>query len=329
MKKKVVLVPIALLILVLALLLWKWRDKTTGTGSLLFDSTRIAEVTWLHVISGAGDTVSLERSAKGWVIKPDRFPADTAKLRVVLRDLHALRTQHVVSDAKDPSSLPAYGLQGDAATLLEWGGRDGKVSRVLLGSATISEDGAYGMGYWKVPDQPEVYGAPLGALWGPQAENDWRSRNVIPFILYEDIHSIETDWIDSTGKSHHYRLERLSDTSVHMVEPKVAAVPRRNAAYVYVQAPQFIADAFVAESDTIPSAMGLDKPKVVVRIGMKDGRILTMTGGNPEGEYRYALFPGHPSAFVKVKSWRFEFFRKTVDQLTDPAMVPSEPWEEE
>jgi len=330
MKKSLIYFALTLFVLAAALLVWQRIEATRYADRFPFDPARKREATWLRMIAASGDTVTLERDAAGWRVARDGFPGDSARIFDALASLHALQVKERVSLSQDTARLVTYGLNGARATLVEWGFATGDTFRVSLGAPEIPEYDSssrdYGTAFWKFTDKPEVYRAAYGNLWGRVSEDDWRKRRLIPDIVYEDVQWVETVWRDSLGRTRHYRLERASDTSAVMTIPRNAAgptpVPRENAGLVFRQVPQFTVDAYVTTLDTTFTPTGVDTPGVIVTFAMKDGRTFKIEAGNIVGQHRYVKMPDAPGILVKVFSWRFGFFRKTVAQLLDPNLIP-------
>jgi hypothetical protein len=319
MKKTLWLLIAAVALLVLVLGVKTWREGALARAGYAFDTTQVGEVVSLRVVYQEDTSVLVRKNGK-WVTALDGFTADSNKVRKALRYLLGIRSTDLVSQANDLNRLAEYGLDSLDAKLVEWRLASGETGRFLLGKTAGSD---FSSTYWKWEGKPEVYRTFGNFTYDvPAVLNEWKDRHLLPDFLYENVNSVEADWIDSLGVSHHYRLERTSDTSVKMTEPVKAPVPRLTAAAIFEQTPQFTTDEFVERGDTNVSRVRPDSPVVVVRIGMKDGRKFEVRSGGLFDGFQYVPHPEHKN-LVRVARWRFDFFRKKVADILNPALEPS------
>lgn len=316
MKKSLILMAAALAILVLVLAVRHHRERALYDDGRALDPRWKDEVVALRVAQGA-DSAAFLKLSSGWVAASDSFPLSKGRIEEALGLLFALRKKEVATEAADSAELQEYGFARSEVKTLEWTLASGKTGRVEIGGIADKE---YESVFWKWPGAPEVYRTPGDFQGVPPRASEWKDRAVFPDFVYENVDDVEVGWRDSTGLRHHYKLHRISDTAVRMVEPDSLPILRRVAGEIYVQTPQFAADDFVEPGDPNTANAEVDSGWVTVRITMKDGTVHAIEGGKTVGEYRYARHPAH-GRLIKVYKWRFAFFRKTVQELLHPKRV--------
>lgn len=320
MKKTLLALAGALVLLALVLGVKTCADRKMHRERFVFDTTKVDQVSRLE-ISHQGRTVVLTKREGNWRTVDD-FPVDTLRLRRVLTALLRTRATEKVSESRDPARLAEFGLNGAEAKRIRWKLASGEEYTLLLGKTSGAD---YSSSFWKWEDGRDVYRTPGNFTHEASVgENDWKSREVLPFFVYEDVASVAVDWVDSAGGKIRYRIDRVNDTSAVFSEPFKGPVPRRSAGEVYEQTPQFTADGLVEPWEDRPS-MHLDTPLFKIEIRKKDGTVYRLSAGDTVREgtqiYRYAILPGtkHP---IKIFEWRFAFFRKTIAQLLNPPPLP-------
>lgn len=315
-------------------------EKQPASAPHAFDPSRLRDISSLRIIHRQ-DTVILEKSGSGWVTGKDRFPVDSATMDESLGALLRLERVATAVDQQDTGALRKWDLAGPEARQLEWREKSGVKHRIILGRMMDpltpeqyeameihvgdTASGEHGWvylpetdtTYWKFADKSDVYRTPGNFARFSALVADWKDRNLLKPFLYQDVRSVEVTWRDSSGKRHHYLLDRVSDTAARLVKPVKAPVPRHNAARIYTQTPQFAVDEFLAKDDPGLAVAGLDKPQISLRITLLNGKTFALKAGSMAGGFHYVQHPRHKSV-VKVSKWRFDFFKKTVAELLAP-----------
>lgn len=309
---------------------------------------RLEGITSLH-IHYRQDSIRLIKEKGEWLTLRDGFPVEPTLIRNVLAGLMALETK-VLVDRDSGLHSPIFGLTSEDRKQIEWKDASGKVHRVLLGNLLIPDlpegngipcyqahDTAHSnhievvtdpdSTYWRLAERSEVYCTPGNPGGFPIREEDWKDRSIFPPFVYENVQTIATTWLDSTGHRHHYTLVRTGDTSAALSEPHAAPVPRVRAAQVFVQTSQFAVDAFVDANDTEARAMA-DSIEMDIRITLKNGLAYRLRAGKTADGFRFVRHPRH-GRIVKVADWRFDFFRQTRDELVTPVPSPIGPMDGE
>jgi hypothetical protein len=341
---------ITLLLLSITLAIAPKSAAAKTGGKPAFNPGRADRIQSLAIIFRQ-DTARFVKTDGRWLTGRDRYPADPYRMRDFLKTLLSLESIPATPKSKDPAAPSDFGFGPEEAKEVEWTDRSGKVVKVVIGKPVdppireldsvmmahshdpevsaklrklpIPEDSLY----WRFAKGGGIFRSP-GNLGVPAREEDWKDRNIFPFFLYTEVQSIEVDWRDSSGRNHHYKLDRKSDTAAVMAEPRKAAVPRRNAAAIFIQAPQFAVDEIVLPGDSLAAKAGLDKPIFTLRIVMKDKKRHVLQAGEAFGKFHYAKHPDYGLP-VKISRWRLDNFRKTVEEILDPAAIPPDSGEEE
>jgi hypothetical protein len=316
-KKTLLSLAGALLLLAAILLIKDFRDKAAAKPRYVF-KTPVEEVTSLTLAYQQDSITVLRLGGTGrWVNAADSFPADTALLFRVLDRVLAVQNRERVSRSADTARLAEYGLSAAEAKRAAWTRADGTRESVLLGKTSGTD---YASTYWKFEDQPEVYLTPGSFTHEiPAGANNWKDRNLFPFFVYEDVQSVEVDWIDGSGARVHYKLERgTGDTGYVMTLPNRTPLPRANAVKVFEQTPQFVVDAFVDSLDPRLLLAGPDESAITVRTVMKNGEVRALQVGPVLDGVHFARHPAAPRYVVGIAAWRLNFFKKTPEQLLAP-----------
>ncbi len=316
MKKPLLALGGALLLLVAVLVIRDQMEKAALRPQYAFPNLQQEDPVSLRIIY-QDDSAALFRAGGVWFTAGDSVPVDSLKIATALRSLRGIQVREMVSRDPDSSRLVEYGLVPSEIKVREWDTASGARQFAHLGKASGSD---FASNFWKHPDAPEVYRTPRSITYDfPARPVDWKGRMPFPFFLYEDVASVEVRWRDDEGTEHHYRLDRVSDTAAVLVEPFESEVPRRSAAAIFVQTPQFVIDGFVDPQDPHVLVSDLDNPALVVRTTMKDGTVHLFEAGPAIDGHHYARHPGARNTFIKVRQWRVDFFKKTVDDvLTEP-----------
>lgn len=295
----------------------KARESLDARPRLAFADARLEDAVRLG-IRYAGDSVTLALAESGWIVTADSFPADTARLRRAFGHLAELQTRERAADSADAEALVEYGLSPAEEKVVEWETRDGRVRRAVLGKISGID---FGSVFWKYPDAPEVYRTPGKFVWDfPSRAVDWKDTNLYhPRSLFreEDVRAVEVEWRAEDAPAARpvsWRLER-SDTGFVLTKPFEAAANREEAGKIFRHVAQFKIDFFQPGEDVMAPYAGLDNPFMTVRVELADGSERTVTAGaRVDGLYRYARHASHPAP-VRVFEWRFEYFRKKVEDL--------------
>jgi hypothetical protein len=219
-------------------------------------------------------------------------------------------------DAKSVEWVWGSGVSGDPQDTV----------RVLLGKMSSLD---YSFIYWKWRDRPEIYRTPGSFIWevSPRAA-DWKEHAFWKSFEPADVSAIAVDWRDSTGAVQHYRVERsvssksAGPNSFKLTEPKVGPASSQVVGKLFEKAAQFVADDFGIELDPNVNRVAeviRTKPALVIRISLKNGTTHTLKAGPIFEGLQYAQHPYHRN-LVWVFKWRFDYFRKTPEQLADPAL---------
>jgi hypothetical protein len=332
-KKTLLTLAGALLLLAVILLVKDWRDKDAAKPRYVFDAAYedVARLT----IAYQQDSVTLIRlgrlgarlggdggHAGRWVNAADSFPADTARLMRVLDRVLTLQNRERAARSPDSALLAEYGLNDAEAKRISWTGADGTRHTVLVGKTSGTD---FGSTYWKFADKEEVYLTPGSFTHDiPARPHDWKDKNLFPFFVYEDVQSVEVEWMDPTGSRVHYKLERgTGDTAYMMTAPLRAVVPAANAVKVYEQTPQFVIDEFVDPLDPRLPFAGLDDRVLTVRTVMKDGTVRELLAGHDLDGMHFARHPFVKRSIIRIAAWRVNFFKKTPEQLLTPPPADS------
>ena len=150
--------------------------------------------------------------------------------------------------------------------------------------------------------------------------NDWRDRNLWPAFTSGEVQGIAVDWVDPKGVVQHYKVERVGDTAFKITEPIEVAANRSDAMKLFEKAPQFTADDFGLELDPNLEKSIRDlhaSPLITIRIFLKNGTTHTLKGGGSLQGYQFTQHPYHRN-IVWVFKWRYDYFKKTVDELMVP-----------
>lgn len=316
-----------------------------------FDPAQGKDIVSLRIIH-KGDTANLLKTGKRWFTAGNKLPVEKAKIEDAISILLALQPVPVAYKPGDSAALANFALRGPEARQVEWKTKSGKVSRAILGRMLDpltpeqyaameihvgdTASGEHGWvylpetdsTYWSLPEKDAVYSTPGNYVRLSPNQSDWLDLTLLPPFLYQQVQAVEVNWRDSTGKDHHYKLKRTSDTSAALVKPYAAPVPRENAAEIFLQTPQFVVEEFVGEAESKAAAAEYAKPWVQVRVTMKDGKTHVVKAGKSHGKFHYALHPSEKRP-VKIAKWRFDFFRKTVSEILTPLPQSTEAHEEE
>lgn len=308
----------AALILTAVYGLLRLRERAAGAPHRPFAAMDTAAVTGLRVAYGP-DSMRLIRSADGWVVEEDGFPADTARLARVLGNLRNLQARERVSRDTAASRLRDYGLDETGARRVAWTLADGSDHGVLLGKVSGID---YGSTFWKRAGAEESYRTPGTFAYEVSARaRDWKDTNLFVPFAPRDVRSVSVGWTEEGGATHAWTLARAGDTAFVLrapgLPPEGVRAARAAATLVFRQATRFKIDAFVAGPDTAAARAGLDHPVMTIHVRLRDGREPAVIAGNPvDGLYRYVRHPRHPDP-VRVFLWRFEPFAKRAEDLAE------------
>lgn len=318
MKKPLLAFGGALLLLAVILVIRDQMEKAAQRPKYAYTNLQEEEVIELR-IRYQGDSARLLRVGEGddgWVTATDSVPVDSLKIATALKRIRGIEKRELVSRDPDSSRLAEYGLDSGEIKRVEWVTSSGDRQTALLGKASGTD---YASNYWKYAGSPEIYRTPRSITYDLSPRPvDWKAKAPFPFFLYEDVQSVEVRWVDSLDEAHHYKLDRISDTAAKLVEPFESEVPRENAAKVFLQTPQFVIDGFVDPEDPHVPASDLDNPALTVRTTMNDGAVHLFEAGPAIDDHHYARHPGAPRTYIKIRKWRVDFFKKTVDELLAP-----------
>jgi hypothetical protein len=306
-------------------------EKAAVSARYAFDTGAAARVTRLHV-EYLGDRITLLRDKGAWLTAGDSFPADTARLRRVIAHLLAMQVREPVSrDTTGSPNLVEYGLDSASVRRVEFTlgeGAHSKTHRVLLGKTSGID---FGSSYWKFADKAGVYRTPGSFVYEISSRSqDWKDTNLFVAFRAGDIRSLRVEWNTDTGTTHHYRIERIEpidrkasaedsaqSTGFRLREPVDAPAGRSASIALFRYATQFKVDEFVPGIDVQKPRAALDRPVMTIRILLKDGsERVVVAGGMVDGLYRYVRHPWHRDP-VRVFSWRFDYFDKTLEELLE------------
>lgn len=312
--KKTLIILIAA-VLVLALVLWKQNSEVAERqgDEFAFDTSAAPSLTVLR-IAKAADSASLRKKDGAWVVDPDGFPADSAKVAKVVGNLVTLQTRELVS--RSPDRLAEYGLDSTEGKAVTAETKDGKTFLNVLIGKTSGAD--FASTYWKYADKPEVYRTPGNFTWevGTKA-NDWKQRKLFG-VDSKDIKMVTVDWKDSLGADYHLKLESEGDTTWKLLEPQAAEVKLQAAQDMASRFADLSIDDFISEGDTNFAQAAIDTPAVTLQVETRDGRTLSLSASRKVGYQRYAYHPVMTKTPVQLSSWRFEVFTKKPFEIIEP-----------
>jgi hypothetical protein len=317
-------------VLLLAAVLWvkSYREEAPRRGGFAFDTTRAAEVTSLRV-QYHRDSMLIRAAGDGAWVTQDGYPVDSARLREALGWLLRLRTREKVSEAADARSLWDYGLNPEDAKTVEWTWASGETERVLLGKTSALD---YSYTYWKWKDPRRggaVYRTPGNFAWNVSSRvHDWKERRLWPPFTAADVRALSVDWRDGAAVRH-YRLERTEgaaataeESGYLLTEPYRAPASRAVADHLFENAPQFAADDFGLELDPRWQSATVADPEITLSIILKNGTTYTLKGGEVFREYQYSRHPRLPHLLVWVFRWRYDYYKKSPEELAPGPEVP-------
>jgi hypothetical protein len=318
--------------------------KTPSKKRIDTNLSRVQNITTLRIIQSQ-DTVSLLRENGKWVTGGEHYPVDPELVNHALLNFLEMDSSSPLNEPPDSAKFEKMGLDSQNGKFVEWTETNGESSRIILGNIMVPESlpedsGLVSHGedsracgkshsapvyaestYWSRIGSKLIYRTPGNPGGIPTKEFLWKDRTIFPFFLYEQTQTITVDWIDATGNKIHYKLKRISPTEVRLVEPQNKTIPRRNAAKIFVQTPQFTVDDFSEEGDSKLPASNLFNPDIRIQITTDKYNNLTIEAGKQVGEFQYVINP-HNQKRIKVYKWRFDFFKKTVPELLDPFSIP-------
>ncbi len=310
MKKTLIVLAAAIAVLVLILFKNKHDEKTSSADVFAFDSTQKATVKSFKVCKNA-DTSELQLKDGKWVVTPNDFPADTAKVNKVLKVLFALQNKEIVS--QNPERLKEYGLDASEAKNISVQSVDGKKLVDAWIGKTSGAD--YNSTYWKMPNQKEVFRTPGNFTWEILAKADeWKDRKLFSATLSKEVKSLEVTWRDSTDSVFTYHVVNENDSNWKMTAPVETKVVKQAVTELINRFAEFSVDEFIATNDTNLSKVDLQNPRIQIQVGLKNGNTIVLKAGKTFNFYTYAQHPSR-SDLIKFSSWRFEGFKKRPYEL--------------
>ncbi|MCD6024935.1 MAG: hypothetical protein K0Q91_1851 [Fibrobacteria bacterium] len=281
------------------------------------DSARIQDVVRLRV-QYQMDTVELRKVDGSWKVAGSGFPAVESFILKGLGALFSLHTREFIASKKGEDALSEYGLNREEGHFVEVGFKSGKPLRLRMARAPDQAT------YWKLESRPEIYRVPALTWAVPAEASYWIDRRLLGGVNYTgDVQSIAARWTDSAGQEHSYKIVRMPDTMVRLVEPFEHAVPRQKASFLFAEAPQLVTDAFLEPTEI--ARQGPEAP-VTVTIESRQGAIQTLKTEGSAGLHYYVKHPGN-GRLVKVLRGRFDVFKRTPEELSTMPVHGPEPYD--
>jgi len=310
MKRTLIILVAALAALGLILMKKNSTEKSMQRDRFVLDSAWKANVNAFVVVKKP-DTSRLEKKDGKWVVG-NGFPVDTAKIAKALGYVFKLQDKELVS--KSTERLAEYGLDTAEAKHVSVQDASGKSAHVVIGKTSGAD---FSSTYWKWEGKPEVYRTPGNFAWdiGTKPE-DWKDRKLFPATA-KDVKFIDVTWKDTTGMAYAYKLEALTDSTWKMLAPQDSnRVKKAMAAEMASRFAEMSIDEFYNPKDTNLAKAKVDSPVVTVKVGLKNGTSLEISGSKTVEGYAYAKHPSRPDT-IKVSSWRFDAFKKKPFELLD------------
>lgn len=311
MKRTLIVLVAALAVLGLILMKKNSTEKSMQRDRFVLDSAWKANVNSFVVIKKP-DTSRLEKKDGKWVVG-NGFPVDTAKIAKALGYVFKLQDKELVS--KSTERLAEYGLDTAEAKHVSVQDPSGKSAHVVIGKTSGAD---FSSTYWKWEGKPEVYRTPGNFAWdiGTKPE-DWKERKLFPATA-KDVKFIDVTWKDTaTGMAYAYKLEAVNDSTWKMLAPQDSnRVKKALAAEMAARFAEMSVDEFYNPKDTNLAKAKIDSPVVTVKVGLKNGKSLEISGSKMVEGYSYAKHPALPDT-IKLSSWRFDAFKKKPFELLD------------
>ena len=111
---------LAVLIVALSLYLHLRRQDRTQYELPVLQEVPVSEIMRIEIAKPQGPVIALERKDVGWVLLPEKYPADPGKVSVMLETLRNLTLSALISESK---SYERYGLgEEDSISVKAWTG---------------------------------------------------------------------------------------------------------------------------------------------------------------------------------------------------------------
>ena len=109
---------LAVLIVALSLYVYFRRQDRTQYELPVLQEAPVSEIMKIEISKAQGPIILLERKEDGWVLLPEAYPADSAKVKVMLETLGNITLSALISEAK---SYERYGLgKEDKISVKAW-----------------------------------------------------------------------------------------------------------------------------------------------------------------------------------------------------------------
>jgi len=299
----------------------QWGALFATSSRYVFDTAAAASITRLEV-SLAGDSVTLvKKPAKGgglWVVLPDSFPVDTARLSFALARVLRLEDKELVSKSSSESRLAEFGLTPSERKVIRWSGAQGASTVVHLGHTSGTD---FNSTYWKRPGSAEVYRTPgnftheIGVF-----ARDWKDKSLFPAFAPEDVRSLEVRWDDTLGRAVYYALTAERDSTYRLASPDLAGpviMPRPTATSLVAAAAGLAFDETPDHDDPERGLADVDSPSVMIKVTLRDGASHALVTGGRSGISYYLRHPVHRGV-GKIFQNRVAPFLKTPARLRLP-----------
>ena len=318
LKKVLLALAAAFVLLLLVLWLREARHAASLRPAYVFDTTQASAITRLAV-TYQEDSSTIVRVDGRWVVLPDSFPADTAKVRNALHRLLRVEDKERVSVSTDSARLMEFGLHPGEVKSVTWTDASGATTRIYVGNISGAD---FSSTFWKREDMPDVYRTPGSFTFEiPARATDWKDKTLFPHFEPSDVQAVEVEWRVVSGDWVSYRAERTGDSTFRLTAPREADAP--GALEVFRQSTQLIIDEHVDPADPALLFLDVDDAVTRVRITLRDGVEHALEVATELDGQHFARHPVHPSGIIKVARWRLDALRVNPDSLlTPPASRP-------
>lgn len=330
MKKTLLALGGAVLLLV-AILLVRERDSLKASQArYVFDTAQAPLIERLQVRL-QDDSVTLAKRDGRWLVMPEGFPADSARVALALGHLLRLEDKEVVSAAADAGRLADFGLHAEEVKHVSWTSR-GVTTRIHLGHTSGID---FNSTYWKHPERTEVYRTPGNFTHEIGAHaREWKDKTLFPAFGPEDVRALDVRWRDEAGRLVAYQLVVGADSAFRMTVPGRAdttLIPAGGGRQLFDYASRLAVDEIPDADDPYVGFAVADTPAVALTISLQDGATYGLKVGVEAGDYGYFAHPAH-GGVVALFASRLAHFKKTPAQLRifgpEAGPVPGETWED-